>query len=87
MFFSVMLSDASNVVVLVNIFDRPRCPESLLKLLQTQIKYYGEHQDEAEALLKVGYSVQHHGVNSPVMAAWTNVMRVLLNLHEVVTRY
>ncbi|MFT3880939.1 MAG: PSD1 and planctomycete cytochrome C domain-containing protein [Gemmatales bacterium] len=60
--------------------------ESLLKLLAAQRKYYQEKPDEAEALLKVGYAVQHQA-NKAELAAWTNVMRVLLNLHETITRY
>ena len=61
--------------------------ESLLKLLTSQRKYYQEKPDEAQALLKVGYAVLPPSLKTPELAAWTNVMRVLLNLHEVVTRY
>jgi hypothetical protein len=61
--------------------------ESLLKLLATQQRYYLEKPDEAEALLKVGYAVHSPTLKAPELAAWTNVIRVLLNLHEVVTRY
>ncbi|HQR06653.1 MAG TPA: PSD1 and planctomycete cytochrome C domain-containing protein [Gemmatales bacterium] len=61
--------------------------ESLLKMLATQRKYYQEKPDEAEALLKVGYAVQHRTVTVPELAAWTNMVRVLLNLHETITKY
>lgn len=61
--------------------------ESLLKLLNSQRKYYLDKPEETEALLKVGYAVLPPSLKNHELAAWTNVMRVLLNLHEVVTRY
>lgn len=61
--------------------------ESLLKLLATQRKYYQDKTDEAEALLKVGFAARSPKLKAPELAAWTNITRVLLNLHEVVTRY
>lgn len=60
---------------------------SLLKLLATQREYYQKNAEEAEKLLKVGYASRSTGVKVDELAAWTNVVRVLLNLHEVVTRY
>ena len=66
---------------------KPAEKTSLLKMLATQREYYQKNADEAEKLLKVGYASHSQGVKADELAAWTNVVRVLLNLHEVVTRY
>ena len=40
----------------------------------------------ADAFLKVGDAPTPQGVPAPQVAAWANVCRVILNLHETVTR-
>jgi len=65
---------------------RPRESSSLIGFLDTQRKQYGEVPDDAVKLMRVG--------NQPApksqqveLAAWTQVCRVILNLHETITRY
>ncbi|MGV3660495.1 MAG: PSD1 and planctomycete cytochrome C domain-containing protein [Prosthecobacter sp.] len=52
-------------------------------------KHRAEYQKEpgdAETLLKTGAAPVPAGVSKPELAAWTHVSRVLLNLHETITR-
>ena len=51
--------------------------------------YLAEYQaDESAAteLLSVGEAKNPEGMNAAELAAWTSVCRVVLNLHETVTR-
>ena len=41
----------------------------------------------AAALTSVGAKPPAQDINKPQNAAWTSVARVLLNLHETITRY
>jgi hypothetical protein len=53
------------------------------------IKHLADYQKDtaaAEALLKTGAAPLAANVNQPELAAWTHIARVLLNLHETVTR-
>jgi len=59
----------------------------LLEFLKQQRDYYTPHPDEAEKLLKVGFAPQPSNIAAPELAAWTQVCRVILNLHETITRY
>ncbi len=61
--------------------------ESLLKMLADEQAYYGTHRDEATALVKTGIAPFAAGEDMAQFAAWTNVCRVILNLHESITRY
>jgi mono/diheme cytochrome c family protein len=67
---------------------RPR-PEEL-KLLETlheqHLKQYREDQPSAATLLAVGDHPVPEGADPVELAAWTSVARVLLNLHETITR-
>jgi len=67
----------------------PRSKEatSLARFLGEQRTYYGMHVDEARKLLKVGQSPVTEGIEPIDLAVWTQVCRVILNLHESVTRY
>jgi len=67
----------------------PRGAEStsLRKFLGEQRAHYQGHRDEATALLKVGLSPTPSDLDPVQLAAWTQVARVILNLHETVTRY
>jgi hypothetical protein len=60
--------------------------ESLAKLLAAMKAHYAKNPDEAVKLLSVG---QYDKPKEPTadLAAWTNVCRVVLNLHETITRY
>jgi hypothetical protein len=58
----------------------------LAKLLE---KHRAEYQAEvaaAQQLAKVGESPAPDAMDKADLAAWTSVCRVLLNLHETVTR-
>ena len=54
---------------------------------------YGKHLEEFQkdpgrsaALLAVGNARPPEGIDAAELAAWTSVARVVLNLHEVITR-
>jgi hypothetical protein len=61
--------------------------DSLMGFLAEQRKYYGANAADAAALCTVGNSPAPAGINEPELAAWTTVCRVVLNLHESITRY
>jgi len=59
-------------------------------LLELRAKHLAEYQvDEkaAAALTSIGAKPAAQDLNKPQHAAWTSVARVLLNLHETITRY
>ncbi|HEX3870355.1 MAG TPA: PSD1 and planctomycete cytochrome C domain-containing protein [Pirellulales bacterium] len=66
----------------------PRSQEkaSLLKMLASQREHYRATADEADEVLKVGI-LPAKCSDKPELAAWTSVTRVILNLHETITRY
>ncbi len=61
--------------------------KSLMALLEQQTSFYQGSADEAEKLLKVGNSSRNVSLSAAEHAAWTSVCRVILNLHETITRY
>jgi len=65
--------------------DRER--QSLEKLFEAQLAYYGAHPDDAKKLIAVGYHPAPASVDPARLAAWTSVTRVLLNLNETIVRY
>ena len=67
----------------------PRSKEasSLVKFLGEQRDYYKANPDEAAKLLKVGLRPAADRVDPVELAAWTQLCRVMVNLHESVTRY
>jgi hypothetical protein len=61
--------------------------ESLTNFVRNQRLAYESKPEDAAALLKTGQSAPT-GVDDPVeLAAWTQLCRVILNLHETITRY
>jgi hypothetical protein len=58
----------------------------LLPLLARHLKQYQSDRESAEALLTVGDLPAGKDVDRPALAAWTSIARVLLNLHETITR-
>src|SRR5262249_35484335 len=54
-------------------------------LAQTREQYRGQPA-EAEKLLRVGEAPRPTDIDTPELAAWTTVARVLLNLDEALTR-
>jgi hypothetical protein len=67
----------------------PRAPEreSLCAYLAAQRSYFREHSSEAHQLVHVGLAPVALGIDEPELAAWTAVCRVVLALHETITRY
>ncbi len=61
--------------------------KSLEAFLQEQREYYGAHPDDAAKLMKVGLAPEPNAADNAELAAWTQVCRVVLGLHETITRY
>ncbi len=66
----------------------PRADElkTITALLDKQFAEYRQNAAAAEELLKTGLTPATASLNRPELAAWTHVARVLLNLHETITR-
>jgi hypothetical protein len=68
---------------------RPPGPEELrglLDFLNAARKAYSERPEDIPRLLAIGNSPPPNDA-SPELAAWTSLCRVILNLHETITRY
>jgi hypothetical protein len=61
--------------------------ESLIKFVETQRREFANNPQDAAKLLKVGLASAPKDPPGPELAAWTSVCRVVLNLHETITRY
>src|SRR6266446_3663473 len=59
----------------------------LSDLYQKQIARYTKDKLAAEKLISAGEAPVPTDLEAPEMAAWTSVSRVVLNLHETITRY
>ena len=55
-------------------------------LFDKQQSEYAANPKAAEELLNVGQHPAPTGLNKTELAAWSNVARVILNLHETITR-
>jgi hypothetical protein len=66
---------------------KPNELKSLEEFLALQREHYEENPDEAEQLTRVGIASEPKGTNESELAAWTQVCRVVLNLHETIARY
>ncbi len=60
--------------------------DAVLKLLRAHRQAYAKDPASAGKLLAVGLSPKPKDVDTVELAAWTHVARVLLNLHETITR-
>ncbi len=60
--------------------------KTLSSLFDQQLADYQKGPAAAEALLQTGAAPVATGLNKTDLAAWTHVARVLLNLHETITR-
>jgi len=65
---------------------KPRERDSLLGFLATQKQQYESTPDEAAKFLRMG-NLPAPKSRQVELAAWTQVCRVILNLHETITRY
>ncbi len=65
---------------------RPAEVQLLTKLHGQHLRQYTQDRAGAEALLRVGDAPVPADLSAPEVAAWTSVARVVLNLHETITR-
>ena len=65
---------------------QPKEIATLRALLDKQRGQYQQNKSDAEAFLKVGNTPLPADLDAVELAAWTNVARALLNLHETITR-
>jgi hypothetical protein len=62
--------------------------EGLLAFLIRMRTAYRERPEDAAKLLNTGFAPRPAaGTDKIELAAWTSVCRVILNLHETITRY
>ena len=66
---------------------KPGEKASLTRFLAAQREHYRAHANEASELMKVGIARATKNLDEAELAAWTQVCRVVLNLHEMITRY
>jgi hypothetical protein len=69
---------------------RPPRPDELrmlATLFQQHLDQYSATPDAANELLHVGEWPVPTDIDTAQLAAWTSVARVILNLHELITRY
>ena len=58
-----------------------------MNFLSEQREHYKGNNEEAAKLLKIGNAPEPGKASAEELAAWTQVCRVILNLHETITRY
>lgn len=61
--------------------------ESLVKFLAAQREAFKAAPEDAKKYNAVGLKPVPDGVDPVELAAWSSVCRVVLNLHETITRY
>ena len=61
--------------------------KSLEEFLREQREYYDAHPEDATKLMQVGNAPETKAADKSELAAWTQVCRVVLGLHETITRY
>jgi predicted metal-dependent HD superfamily phosphohydrolase len=69
---------------------RPTHPaerKSLGAFLAAMRRTYQDSPEDARKLLRVGFAPLAANADETELAAWTSVCRVVLNLHETITRY
>jgi hypothetical protein len=66
----------------------PRTDElkTIQALLDKELAEYRADPASAQSLLKIGQTPPPQGADPAELAAWTNIARVILNLHETITR-
>ncbi|WP_246112634.1 DUF1553 domain-containing protein [Allorhodopirellula solitaria] len=60
--------------------------QALQALYQRQLQYFADHPDDTTEFLAVGNTESSYTAPAK-LAAWSQVCRVILNLHETITRY
>jgi hypothetical protein len=66
---------------------KPAEVESLTAFVAERRKFYQSKPDDAAAFLKTGISDPGKGHDPVELATWAQLCRVILNLHETITRY
>jgi hypothetical protein len=61
--------------------------ESLSRFLAAQRDYFHANADDAKKVSRIGIAPSSGDRDPAELAAWTNLCRVVLNLHETITRY
>lgn len=61
--------------------------EPLASLYQQHLAHYQSNLSQAEKLVALGGAAVAKDLDVAQLAAWTSVARVILNLHETITRY
>jgi hypothetical protein len=61
--------------------------ETLSRFYRRALEAYEEDTDEAKKLIGTGIAPVSDTLDPTQLAAWTGVARVILNLHETITRY
>ena len=57
-----------------------------MPLLRAHLAHYQADPAAADGLIKTGFATVPEGIDKAELAAWTHLARVLLNLHETITR-
>jgi hypothetical protein len=65
---------------------RPEEMKTIRELLEKHLAIYRKNPDAARSLLSTGFSPAPAALDKAELAAWTHIARVLLNLHETITR-
>lgn len=60
---------------------------ALLPFLSSQRELYKGNQVDAEKVMHIGIAPVPADISSAELAAWTSLCRVILNMHETITRY
>ena len=60
--------------------------ETVENTAEKHLKQYQADTSAAEALLKTGAKAANGKLDKAELAAWTSIARVILNLHENITR-
>lgn len=59
----------------------------LQRILDSHLKQFSKDPDAAKAAIKAGIRQPSSELDKNQLAAWTSVARIILNLHETITRY
>lgn len=60
--------------------------DTLVQAYTTNLRYFRENESDADALLAKGNQIPPTHLDKYELAAWTSIARIILNLHETVTR-
>ncbi|MCI0638359.1 MAG: DUF1553 domain-containing protein, partial [Gemmataceae bacterium] len=64
----------------------PQESDLLANLYEKNLRHYETEREDVQRLLKVGLHPADQSLPAAELAAWTQVARVILNLHETITR-